>query len=147
MVIVSCLRCGAKNRVDERAASMQPVCGRCGAKLPVPAGQDETGPLVVTDASFPERVLNAGDRPVLVDCWAPWCGPCRMLGPTIDQLAAESAGRYIIAKLNTEIHQQTAARYRIEAIPSLLIFRNGQLVDRLMGVQPKPVIEQRLSQA
>lgn len=143
MTIVACPNCGAKNRVDPGRAGVQPVCGKCGTKLSLA----NLKPLELTDASFDRAVAGAGDTPILVDCWAPWCGPCRALGPTIDQLAAEAAGRYIIAKLNTEIHQQVAARYRIDAIPCMLIFRNGQLVDRLMGMQPKQAIEQRLRQA
>src|SRR5512143_2314261 len=125
MAIVTCPKCGAKNRVDEgAAATKQPVCGRCGAKLSL-FGQStvtDSHPLGVTDETI-GRVLNeAGDRPVLVDCWAAWCGPCRMLAPTIDALARQSGGRWIIAKLDTDANQQTAARFNISSIPTLLIF-------------------------
>src|SRR5918912_678615 len=94
MAIITCARCGSKNRVDERAAaSSQPVCGKCGAPLAMKTGAgdaDTSRPITVTDARFEREVLQAGQRPVLVDCWAPWCGPCRMIAPVLDQLASES---------------------------------------------------------
>ena len=83
-------------------------------------------------------------RPVLVDAWAPWCGPCRMIAPVIDQLASESQGRYKITKLNVDENPMTASRYQIASIPTLLIFRDGQLIDRLIGLQSKPAIAERL---
>jgi thioredoxin 2 len=149
MAIVTCPNCGAKNRVDEsRAASLQPVCGQCGQKLPVPAASAGSGkPVEVTDATFARDVLGVTGKPVLVDCWAPWCGPCRMIAPTLEALAAESNGRYVIAKLNTDDNPRTADQFRISSIPSLLIFRDGRLVDQLVGVQPRPVIAQRLAAA
>jgi thioredoxin 2 len=141
-MITTCPKCGAKNRVDERVGSMRPVCGRCGTALPTTA---ETSPIVVTDATFADVAL-AGGVPVLVDCWAPWCGPCRMVGPTIDALAAESGGRYRIAKLNTDQNPATAARFNISSIPTMLIFHHGQLVDRLVGVQSKTAIASKLAE-
>lgn len=148
MQIITCKRCGTKNRVDEKAAaSSLPVCGRCGAALGVrdDAGDAETGkPVTVTDATFAREVLQAGSSTVLVDAWAPWCGPCRMIAPILDQLAAESGGRYRIAKLNVDENPQTAARYGIQSIPTLLIFKNGTLVDRMIGVQSKQAIAARL---
>ena len=157
MAIVACPNCGTKNRVDEnRARTSQPVCGKCGRELPAAAAAASSGParasagggkpLVVTDATFGSDVLGA-PAPVLLDCWAPWCGPCRMIAPTIDQLAADSAGRFVIAKLNTDENPRTAAQYHIDAIPTMLIFHRGQLVDRIVGLQPKPAIVARLERA
>src|SRR4051812_29112874 len=102
MAVITCRKCGAKNRVDEKAAAeRRPVCGRCGASLK--AGGGETGKAVhVTDATFAREVLEAGGIPVLLDCWAEWCGPCRMVAPVMDELAAEANGRYRIAKLNVD---------------------------------------------
>ena len=158
MAIVACAKCGAKNRVDERVTVVgkQPVCGRCGASLEGGAGappdagrapaQDEGKTVTVTDATFARDVLEASAaRPVLLDCWAAWCGPCRMIAPVMDELAAESAGRYTVAKLDVDENPQTAAQFGVRSIPTLFIFKDGQLVDRLMGAQPKSVIAARLA--
>ncbi len=144
-MIVACGSCGAKNRVDATAAGgRQAVCGRCGAALP--ATQADAGkPLVVTDASFASDVLEVKDRPALLDCWAAWCAPCRLIAPVLDELAAEANGRYVIAKLDVDSNPQTAARFQVSSIPTMLIFKNGQLVDRLVGAQPKHAIASRLA--
>lgn len=156
-MLMTCGRCGAKNRVDERTLErLKAVCGRCGAELGASdgsgagAGGDAGAgvkPRVVTDATFAREVLGAANRPVLLDCWAEWCGPCRMLGPVLDQLAAESGGRYIIAKLNVDQNPQTAAQFGIRSIPTMLIFKDGALVDRLVGAQPKQAIAAKLASA
>lgn len=141
MQVVSCSNCAARNRVDEaRLANGEAKCGRCGAQLTA----SDSKPVIITDQSFEKEVLEARGQPVLVDCWAPWCGPCRMVGPILDQLAAESAGRYRIAKLNVDDNQQTAARFQIASIPTMLIFKDGQLIDRLIGAQSKEVIAEHL---
>jgi len=143
-LVLTCPKCGAKNRVDEmRAQTMNPVCGRCHTKLVLPDGA-ANHPIELSDSNFDTFLSSAGASPVLVDCWAPWCGPCRMLTPIIEQLAAESNGRYVIAKLNTDENPRTAGRFQIDAIPAMLIFRNGKLVDRIVGLQPKEAIRQRL---
>ena len=147
MAIQVCPKCRAKNRVDERAARVsQPVCGRCGEKLSVEGASIDRKPQVVTDDSFVREVVNASaERPVLVDCWAEWCGPCRMIAPSLDQLSAESAGRYKIAKLNVDDNPRTAGQFNIRSIPTLLIFKNGRVVDQIIGVQPKQAIAARLA--
>jgi thioredoxin 1 len=99
----------------------------------------------ITDANFEQSLAMAGDRPLLIDCWAAWCGPCRMLTPTIDQLARESQGRWVIGKLNVDENPRTASRFNISSIPAMLIFRNGELRDQLVGLQPKQAIEARLA--
>jgi thioredoxin len=148
MAVVTCVNCGTKNRVQEGAAqkSLQAVCGRCGAKLTASAQTASTKPITVTDASFERDVLGgSGEVPVLLDCWAEWCGPCHRIAPALDELAAESQGRYVIAKLNVDENPQTSARFGVRGIPTLLIFKQGQLVERIVGVQPKQTIAARLA--
>mgnify|MGYP001600494711 CR=1 FL=1 len=99
--------------------------------------------LQLSDASFDEIVLRSG-RPAVVDFWAPWCGPCRALAPVIDELAAEFAGRVAVAMLNTDSDAGVAVRYKVAAIPTLLFFKGGELVDRLVGVQTKAAVRERL---
>jgi thioredoxin len=147
MSIITCPKCGAKNRVAEQALDrLQPVCGKCGTKLNASASASVAGahPVEVTDESFASEVLGAGSTPVLLDCWAPWCGPCRLIGPVMEQLAAESAGRYKIAKINTDENPRVSQQFEIDAIPTMLLFKSGQLVDRIVGLQPKEKIERKL---
>lgn len=146
-MIIQCSSCGARNRVDERAAAQQqPVCGKCGTPLPAGATTPDGNPQIVTDTTFVRDVVEASSsQPVLVDAWAEWCGPCRMVAPVLDQLAAESNGRYKITKLNVDDNPRTASQFNIRSIPTLLIFRNGNLVDQLIGVQPKQTIASRLA--
>jgi thioredoxin 2 len=149
MSVVACAKCGAKNRVDERAAAARrAVCGKCGTPLKTTAGGTKAKtaqPLTVTDSTFELEVLRAGAIPVLLDCWAPWCGPCRIIAPVLDQLAAEAGGQYRIAKLNVDENPQTAAQFSVQSIPTMLVFKNGALVDRFVGVQPKEVLAARLA--
>jgi len=143
MVIQACPKCGAKNRVNEHAAvGSQPVCGRCGEKLATaPASEATRKPEVVTDSTFASEVVAASSSVVvLVDAWAPWCGPCRMIAPVLEQLAAEAAGRYKIAKLNVDENPRTSAQFQIRSIPTMLIFKNGRVVDQIVGAVPKRTI-------
>jgi thioredoxin 1 len=98
-----------------------------------------------TDANFEEEVLKS-DVPVLVDFWAPWCGPCQILGPTIDELAAEVTG-VKIGKLNVDENPGTASKYGIMSIPSLKVFKGGEVVSELVGVQSKEILEGALNAA
>src|SRR5229473_5059986 len=102
-------------------------------------------PVKVEDSTFDQFVQKYSLT--LLDCWAPWCGPCRIVGPIMDQLAAESQGRYRIAKLNVDENPATAGKYQIASIPTMLIFKDGQLIDRIIGAQSKQAIQQRLAQA
>lgn len=94
----------------------------------------------VNDGNFESEVLGA-QVPVLVDFWAPWCGPCRMLGPIVGELAKEYDGRAKIVKVNTDDSPETASRFQVSAIPTLLFFKNGDVVEQLVGVRPKPEIK------
>jgi thioredoxin 1 len=100
-------------------------------------------PITLTDANFAEIVNGA--EPVLVDFWAPWCGPCRMVAPTVEQIAREFQGRAVVGKLNVDENPRTAQQYNIMGIPALYIFKRGQVVDQMVGVQPAAVLQQRLT--
>ncbi len=100
-------------------------------------------PITLTDANF-QQIIN-GPQPVLVDFWAPWCGPCNMVAPAVEQLAQEFQGRAVVGKLNVDENQRTAQQYQIMSIPALYIFKNGQVVDRLIGVQPLAALRQHLA--
>jgi thioredoxin 1 len=95
------------------------------------------------DNNFDSEVLES-DQVVLVDFWAPWCGPCRMIAPVIEELASENAGAIKIGKLNTDNAQSTAMRYGIDAIPTLLFFKNGEVVERIQGVKPKSRLQETI---
>jgi len=92
--------------------------------------------LEITDANFQETVLNS-DKPVLVDFWAAWCGPCRMVGPIIDQISEEYGDKAVVGKLDVDANQEFAAKYGVRNIPTVLIFQNGEVVGRQVGVAPK----------
>jgi thioredoxin 2 len=142
-VIVKCSRCDTKNRIPDNRLHDRPLCGKCGTPLNI--STHASRPVDITDGSFKKEVLESS-VPVIVDCWAPWCGPCRMVAPTLDQLASEYAGRVRIAKLNVDENPLTASQFDTRSIPTLLFFKNGALVNRMVGAQPKSAIEQYLLQ-
>jgi thioredoxin 2 len=143
--LIRCTSCGTTNRVSQvkLAQGLAPVCGRCKQSL---AGAAVHGPLTVTDATFAADVEHS-PLPVLVDAWAPWCGPCRMVGPSVDALAKELAGRVRVAKLNVDENPHTAGRFDIRSIPTMLVMRQGREIDRIVGALPKEAIRARLEQA
>ncbi|MCK5559313.1 MAG: thioredoxin [Thermoplasmata archaeon] len=100
-------------------------------------------PITVTDADFGEVVKKYPF--VVIDCWAPWCGPCRMVAPVIDELAKDYTGKIVFGKLNTDENMETAMKYSIMSIPTLLIFKNGELIDRPVGAMPKPLLEENIT--
>ena len=128
---VSCPRCGASNRVDAQRVrrALDPLCGRCGAKLYTSSAVVE-----VADSRFEEQVL-ASPLPVLLDVWAPWCVPCRGMEPVIEELAASLWGRVRVAKLNLDRSPQSFARLRIQGVPTLIVFKGGQEVTRMVGAR------------
>lgn len=124
--VVPCPFCGRLNRVDLARAEDRPRCGEC--QRPILLDR----PVKVGDADF-ERVVAESEVPVLVDFYADWCGPCRMMAPTIDELAAKRAGEILVAKLDTDRNPATAGRYGIRGIPTLIVFRGGREIARRTG--------------
>ena len=92
--------------------------------------------LQVTDANFEEEVLKS-ELPVLIDFWAPWCGPCRMIGPIVEELAGDYAGKVKVAKMNVDENQNTPTKYSIRGIPTVILFKNGELAEQVVGAVPK----------
>jgi thioredoxin 2 len=137
-VVVACAHCGRSNRVVPSRAA-QATCGACKKSV------------------FPDRPVRGGDAnwqsevessaiPVLVDFWAPWCGPCRAIAPALESIASDKVGRLKIVKVNVDENPRVASRFGIQAIPTLMVFRDGKMIDEMRGALPKPAIEARLGQ-
>ncbi len=140
-IILTCTSCHAKNRVPVDRLQDGPVCGRC--KTPFP--KDSLGEVTdVSDKDFNTMVIGSA-LPVLVDCWAPWCGPCRAVAPILEGLAPKYAGRVRFFKMNLDENPATGARYGITSVPTLLLVKNGQINETLVGAQPKEVMEAALA--
>jgi thioredoxin 2 len=140
-IIIACKQCGTKNRIPKNKLQDRPVCGKCRARLDI--GELTTTPIDVTDQTFQGEVLSYQGA-VLMDCWAPWCGPCRMVAPVLDQLASEYAGRIKITKLNVDDNPVTASQFGVQSIPTMLFFKNGKQVNKIIGALPKPEIERHI---
>src|SRR5574337_2066829 len=129
-----CPTCGKKNHIRPSSKGV-PHCGACGAKLPWLVS--------ATDATFAQEADAAPT--VLVDLWAPWCGPCRFVGPILEQLAAEYAGRLKVVKVNVDENPALSAHFQASSIPTLMVLQGGRPVDRIVGALPKPELTVRLT--
>jgi thioredoxin 2 len=130
-ILVSCPSCGQRNRLQYRTLDKEVRCGNCKTPLPHPAQTLHVG----SDKEF-ERLVSQSRIPVLVDFWAEWCGPCKMVAPELEKVAAQTAGRILVAKVNTEDLQRTAARFSIASIPTMALLREGLEVNRMSGARP-----------
>ena len=128
-----CVECHRKNRIRPSAKGV-PHCGSCGARLPWLVN--------ATDATFEPEAKAA--VPVLVDLWAPWCGPCRIVGPILEQLAAEYSGRLKVVKVNVDDNPRLAQQFKATSIPTLVVLKDGAVVDRVVGALPKTELVARL---
>jgi thioredoxin 2 len=132
--VLTCANCGKRNRIrpSERGS---PHCGSCGKPLPWVVG--------ATDSTFDVEARSTA--PVLVDLWAPWCGPCRFVSPILEELARDNAGRLKVVKVNVDENPALSARFDARSIPTLVVLRDGRVVDRVVGAMPKPQLAARLS--
>jgi thioredoxin 2 len=132
--VVRCPHCGAKNRIRPSSEGV-PRCGRCKNKLPWVVPADE--------ATFDQEIR--APVPVVVDFWAPWCAPCRMIDPVLQAMAQDHAGRLKVVKVNIDEHQELARRFQAMSIPLVVGFRDGKEVERVVGALPRAQLEQRLA--
>lgn len=127
-----CQRCGALNRVSAERRADAPVCGKCKNALEVSGAPQE----VTTEAAW--SAIRSSPAPVLVDVWAPWCGPCRAVAPVLDAISREGAGKFVSLKVNSDQNQDFAQRLGVQGIPTFVVFRDGKEVARQSGAMPKP---------
>ena len=141
-LLLHCPQCGQRNRMTYERLGQTFRCGKCRAELHAP---DE--PVEVKSESAFDALTRSSALPVLVDFWAPWCGPCKMVAPELAKVAADGAGRWLIVKVNTEELPALAQRFRIGGIPTLALFRDGQELTRQSGAMPAARIRQFIEQA
>jgi thioredoxin 2 len=139
-IIMACSKCNGKNRVPVSRLDEKPKCGKCRTLLPI---ESLSRPVNVTDSSFDREVMGS-TLPVLVDCWAPWCGPCKAVGPVLDELSVKYKGRLKIVKLNVDENPGIGSRYAISSIPTMFLVKEGKIIDKLIGALPKEQLESQI---
>ncbi len=139
-LIIPCPSCHAKNRIPAGKQHLSPKCGKCGTQLNMRA---HAVPVELTDSEF-QAFVSSATLPVLVDFYSPTCGPCKAISPLITALSKEYLKKVIIAKLDTSTNPGTAMHYKIRGVPSLLFFKNGQVVDQIVGAPPEQQLRQKL---
>jgi thioredoxin 2 len=137
-ILVRCRSCGAKNRVQHGRLGSAPRCGRCGTPLSIP-----DRPMSVTESTFHDEVLYE-TIPTVVDFWAPWCGPCRMVSPILDDIAGKYPGKIKVVKVNSDENPVLSHQFGIQGIPTIILFRDGKEINRLVGAAPRESIMQFL---
>jgi thioredoxin 2 len=133
-----CQFCDTWNRIDAARAGDRPKCGNCGRPMLLDR------PWVLTEDSF-DRTVAETDVPILVDFYADWCGPCKVMAPHVDRLAAERTGRALVAKLNTDLAQRTSQRFNVRGIPTTIVFRDGKEANRITGAVPYAELDRLLN--
>ena len=141
-LVLRCTECGGKNRVPMDKLHEHPKCGKCRALLQTERIMSDR-PITVTDSDFEKYVIKS-PLPVFLDCWATWCGVCKMTMPVIDQLAAEWKGRIRVCRLDVDQNPMTAGRFHVQSTPTALVFDNGKLVDTMVGAVPKNQLVQKM---
>ena len=133
-VTLQCQFCQSWNRVDAARAQDRPKCGKCGKPLLLDR------PVPLSDETFVRTIVDS-EIPVVVDFYADWCGPCKMMAPGVDAVAAKYQGQVLVAKLNTDLAPQTSQRFEIRSIPTLIVFEHGREATRQIGAVPQPMLE------
>jgi thioredoxin 2 len=141
-LLVTCPSCGQKNRLAHERLERATRCGRCKNVLSPPAT-----PLEAASSADFDRLVGHTSLPVVVDYWAPWCGPCRMVGPELEKVAANTAGRLLVVKVNTDVLTDLGQRFGIRSIPTMALFSGGKEIARTTGARPASDIEAFVQQA
>jgi thioredoxin 2 len=141
-VVVACTQCGQKNRLAYGRLSGAVRCGNCKTTLSAPGS-----PIAVESTADFDRLIAQSSLPVVVDYWAPWCGPCRMVAPELEKVAARQAGRFVVVKVNTDALGELGERFGIRSIPTLAVFAGGREIARSSGTRPASEIEAFVEQA
>ena len=141
-VLTTCSSCGKTNRVPYASLQKTPRCGNCKSPLPAPAA-----PIAVPSAEIFDALVHASSIPIIVDFWAPWCGPCHMVAPELEKVAAAAPGEMLVVKIDTEALPELGERFRVRSIPTMAVFRDGREVARTAGARPAADIQAFVRQA